>query len=154
MWKPTLRFSTNFFMGVLYTMIGVSLAVLAMTFYIRYRDNPLSVVLQHDGVSGPVCPGDHIRSIFDVSIRRPTIVFAYFSIMDEKMEVTVFTLPTPAGISNHPPGSADQFEQPVQWDVPDLPPGRYHRVNSFVSRGGSTREEWVVVPLEIAKDCD
>jgi hypothetical protein len=154
MWKPAVHISVNFVLGMFSTMIAFALAVFLMTLYVQYRDNPLSVVLQHDGVSGPTCPGNHIESIFDVTIRRPTIVLAYFSIMDEKLERTVFTNPTAASISLHPPGSSDSFDQPVRWTVPDLPPGRYHRVNSFVSRESSTRPEWVVVPFEIVKDCE
>lgn len=141
-------------------LVGFGIAVMVVALFLAvvaiYRAccdaPPIAMTPIGDSlVDRPVCPGEEHDVASIVTVTKPTLLYLYISVMDEKSD---YNIPeTQLSFVPRPHPHAASFTQHLSWIVPELDTGSYTRVVTV--RGHDTDESPVfyIVPFRIRPDC-
>jgi len=145
---PWARPSISFALGVLASLLGLAVGIyLLILLSPALTGRPLVAELADSGVSGSVCPGQRMTTTLSITIEDKQIVDIFTSVMDESVSRTI--IGNPVGTMMRPFVGIVTYEQPLPWEIPDLPPGNYNQVRGYSVRGSSADPEYVIVPFVI-----
>ena len=103
----------------------------------------------------PVCPGDHVEFLASVVNEKPEVIDVSSVVYDDetKMFMPGTAIDRPALPRPYSREEVVVFDTPIGFDVPDVPPGNYTRVSSFVSHNADTVPVFMFVPFQVGEDC-
>ena len=139
--------------GAIITMVLLAIAFLAMLqFPIPLRETPIDLLSVRVPEETVYCPGETFTYVTDAVVTEPGIFTLHVGIMEA--ESRKFINPTLEQLPSVPRSQTSRVEQPVSFQIPDLPPGDYIRVAGIDADHVDSVPVFVEVPFTIRGDCN
>lgn len=145
---------SNRLLAAFLTGVFTVLLIIAASLVLRplFDVPPISVRALSFPYTGKLCPGDSYMAMKEITAQRTVIIFIYISNELPDGSHVIHPLQQPTLVIPHE--GAGTFVQPIEWVVPDLPPGTYTRILGV--RGHDASQSPLITKHEftISEDCD
>lgn len=141
-----------FFLGIITSLLGVTMAIFMLVWLAPYLNEPLQVRLVDAGISAPLCPGDKVTSTLETTTKGSLTVNIYEGFSSPNSEVA--TEGKVLGTLLQPPGVRHTYKRSFTWAAPDdLEPGDYLYVRGYYVLGAGLPTVYLLVPFQLSADC-